>query len=110
MLMYTLTAGDAQRISCDMCYEDGGPERIDTVMILKSMKTKDYQYGAGTTLSFKSINGVLYSTVVFENHPFHKVISCFKTESVHHVTGWKVNEFDNGNCIINLDSVPDLIK
>lgn len=103
-------SGDAQRIDCYMCGDQGGPDRIDSVMTLCSTKLKQYEYGDGTTLNFKSIDGVLHSAVVYGNHPFYKEIEAFNKGDIFQVSGWKVKTFENGNCLIELTDVPDLIK
>lgn len=77
---------------------------------MKSIKSGDYKYGAGTTLNFVSVDNTLHSTCIFDNSPLYADVQNFKNGNVYHVIGWKTKTHENGNCFIELVDTPDLLQ
>ena len=103
---------DQKRFNCNTCslYDEGRRARLDGELVLIANNEKECTYSKGRCLTFvNEMTDELYFSWSFPNKPYFKVLSVLETKKVYRVKGWINKHTDDGNFVVELTDVPDLI-
>ena len=98
--------------NCNTCslYDDDLRARINSDLVLIANNEKECTYSKGRCLTFvNEMTDELYFTWTFPKKPYFKVLSALEIKKLYRVKGWISKHTDDGNFVIELTDVPDLI-
>lgn len=101
-----------QKHNCNTCslYDADKRDRLAGELVLIANNERECAYSKGRCLTFvNEMTDELYFSWSFPNKPYFEVLSALETRKLYRVKGWIKEHTNDGNFVIELTDVPDLI-